>query len=329
MAVHKAGRSCPTKSATRPLAPRTEADRPLVKGNVALQDPPPCSSDWQRGWLVTLAPREFGAKLGLLRPGQTFHWSALPGVEIGDVFVVATTAPDRRLRAWARVVAAAQRVDQGDWQVELRFGACLERPIMLRTLKEDPGLTHWPALTRVTAGRLEAVPPALWHCLRRHVVPSPAEVPQERPLSAPPLHTPPLRTTPLLTAPVEARPWAGLDRGRAFRELARRLFLPQGFAKVELQRCRDGAGIDVIAYRAQHRWSKLVAQLDATGETVEVAAIEDVVRGRSQHGAQHGLVIALGPVSEAARALAVEHGIEVWDDETLRQAWHTAAEAIG
>lgn len=326
MAVHKTGRSCPTKGATRPLAPKTSADRPKGNGTAVQQEPPPCSSEWPRGWLVTLTPRDFGAKLGLLRPGQPLQWSALPGVESGDVFVIATTAPDRRLRAWARVVAGPERVDEGDWQVELRFGACLERPLMLRTLKEDPGLSHWPALQRVTAGRLEAVPPALWQCLRQHVAPTltPIEPPREGPVSPPPL-----RATPLMAPPREGTPWAGLDRGRAFRELARRLFLPQGYAKVELQPSRDAAGIDVIAFRAQYRWSKWVAQLDATGETVDVEAVEDVVRGRAQHGAQHGLLIAFGPVSDAARALADEQQIEVWDDTTLHVAWEALQQAPG
>jgi hypothetical protein len=230
--------------------------------------------------------------------------------------------------------------------VTIRFGGQLDDPLRLRDLREDAALSQWMPLARVSAGRLEGIPPAVWQTLRRHVqaqvpVPAPARRPAE-------LVETPIEAGSGPERPVRAGrhaerrsdegaaltwPWDGLDRGRFFRELVRRVLLPEGFTLIELQPGRDAAGIDVVAHRPQIRWTRWVAQLDVTGEAVEADAIREIVQGRQQHGAQAALLVATGPVSEAAKRLAAETGVEVWDAALLRSMWlrttaGTVAEAL-
>jgi hypothetical protein len=118
-----------------------------------------------------------------------------------------------------------------------------------------------------------------------------------------------------------AWPWDGLSRGPFFRELVQRVLLPQGFTLIELFGRRNPQGIDMVAHRPQVRWTRWVAQLDVTGEAVDVASVQEVVEGRAYFGAQAALLIATGPVTEAARALAREQQVEIWDAAWLRSVW--------
>ncbi|MBC7545018.1 MAG: restriction endonuclease [Candidatus Sericytochromatia bacterium] len=294
-----------TRPLRRPMPPRRRL--PLT----------PCH--WDAGWWATVKPDRFTLSVAALAPGQTLSWPALPGVKAGDVFLLVSAAPDRCLRAWAWAAESPTAELDGSWSVTLRFGGHLADPVALRQLRATPGLTGWPALARVCAGRVEAIPPALWSRLTPFV--RPAE-PAPRPTSRPEPPTQP-QTEPIRPAP--ACPWADLGRGPFFEALVRQVLLPQGYAVIELQAGRDASGIDLIAQRPQFRWTRLVAQMDATGEAVDETAVAEVVRGRQHHGAQTGLLIATGPVTATARAHASSAGIEIWDASYLHACWGAGA----
>jgi hypothetical protein len=304
---------------------------------------------WGCGWWATLTADRFAADVTARRDGDLFTWTASPGVQVGDVYLLVTTAPDRRVRAWGWVVGAPDGDDGHGWRVTVRFGGHLTEPLRLKDLREDPALAQWTPLARVMSGRLEGIPPAVWQLLRHHLHPQVAEAappPAGPDRVAEPVELPapqPVRSSRPAerrseAAPCQHWPWDGLGRGRFFEELVRRVLLPQGFTLVSLQSERDGAGIDVVAHRPQVRWTRWVAQLDVTGEPVDEAAIHELLQGRQCHGAQAALLVATGPVSEAARSLALESQVDIWDAAWLRSAWlrstdgaagdlHTAAPA--
>ncbi len=272
---------------------------------------------WECAWWATLTADRFAAEVAGLTAGALLTWSAHPGVRVGDAYLLATTAPDRRLRAWAWVVGAPDGDDDQGWRVTVRFGGLLEAPVRLRDLRADDSLAQWTPLGRVVADRLEGIPPAIWQGLRQHVTAAPSRAKQGPPAPVRPLagdrHPDP--------AAPQTWPWDGLGRGAFFHELTRRILLPQGYALAELLPRRDAAGIDLLAHRPEFRWTRWVAQLDVTGEAVDEASVQEVVAGRQAHGAQSGLLIATGPVTEVARSLAQALRVTVWDGAWLRSAW--------
>ena len=281
-----------TRTVRRPMSPR--------------RSQPPAACHWGTGWWATVTVDRFVREVCPLDHGTALTWPAQPGVQAGDVFLLVTSAPERHLRAWAWAVESPTAELDGSWSVRLRFGGHLGESVPLRQLRQAPGLDQWPALQRVSPGRLEPVPAALWACLTPFVRP-----PE------------PLVTAAKPQAPI-ARPWDGLGRGPFFEALLKAVLCPQGFALIELLAGRDDCGIDLIAQRVPHtwqRWTRLVAQLDVTGEAVGEKAVAEVLQGRQQHGAQQGLLIVTGPVTPSARAYATAAAIEIWDGPELARLW--------
>jgi hypothetical protein len=271
---------------------------------------------WECAWWATLAADRFAGEITGLATGALLTWAAHPGVRVGDVYLLATTAPDRRLRAWAWVVGAPDGDEDQGWRVTVRFGGQLAEPLRLRDLRADDSLAHWTPLGRVVADRLEGIPPAIWQSLRQRVQGPPSA-------KAAPAKPAPSAPGPLSPDPVgpQTWPWDGLGRGAFFHELTRRILLPQGYALAELLLRRDAAGIDLVAHRPEFRWTRWVAQLDVTGEAVDVESVHEVVAGRQAHGAQSGLLVATGPVTDSARSLAHDLQVKVWDAAWLRSRW--------
>lgn len=287
----------------------------------------PCQ--WQNAWWATVAVERFDAEVAGCRPGDLLTWAAHAGVRVGDAYLLVTTAPDRRLRAWGWAVGAPVGDEAQGWRVTVRFGGLLDEPPCLRALRHDPALAVWTPLARVTAGRLEGIPPAVWQVLREHLGAQVAEARAVTPEAGPLAIEVPPPAVSTYGDPPPIGPWDGLGRAAFFEALVRRVLLPEGFTLVALQPGRDAAGIDVVAHRPEVRWTRWVAQLDLTGEPVPAAAVHEVHRGCQAHGAQRGLLVATGPVSAATRALAQELHVDVWDAVRLRSAWLRATDGHG
>lgn len=102
--------------------------------------------------------------------------------------------------------------------------------------------------------------------------------------------------------------------GHAFEYYVARLLPAMGFTHITVTQGSGDYGVDVIAYDGA---VKIAIQCKLYGSPVGVKAVQEVYAGKAHYHADLAAVITNNYFTEAARTLAEETGVELWDRDTL------------
>ena len=102
--------------------------------------------------------------------------------------------------------------------------------------------------------------------------------------------------------------------GHAFEHYVARLLPAMGFTNITVTQGSGDYGVDVIAYDGA---VKIAIQCKLYTSPVGVKAVQEVYAGKAHYHADLAAVITNNYFTEAARTLADETGVELWDRDTL------------